>query len=116
MMYGILSMQLKSVRVCDMPFRRSCPHYANLVNTNAVRSVRRGGNLNDGGNAGPCYMNANNAPSNGNWNYGGAHHLTSQSAYAVWRSLHSHLSPNYLYRISLSGVVKATEIRPTGTA
>ena len=49
------------------------PHYANLVNTNAVRSVRRGGNLNNGTNAGPCYMNANNAPSNANWNYGGAH-------------------------------------------
>ena len=43
---------------------------ANLVNTNVVRSVRRGGNLNNGVNAGLRYVNANNAPSNGNWNYG----------------------------------------------
>ena len=45
--------------------------YANLVNTPVVRSVRRGGNLNNGGNAGLRYVNANNAPSNGSWNYGG---------------------------------------------
>jgi hypothetical protein len=44
---------------------------ANLVNTPVVRSVRRGGNLNNGGNAGLRYVNANNAPSNGSWNYGG---------------------------------------------
>ena len=43
---------------------------ANLVNSNAVRAVRRRGNLNNGANYGPRYVNANNAPSNGNWNYG----------------------------------------------
>ena len=43
---------------------------ANLVNSNAVRAVRRRGNVNNGRNAGPRYVNANNAPSNANWNYG----------------------------------------------
>lgn len=47
---------------------------ANLVNTNVVRAVRRGGHLNNGVNAGFRYVNANNAPSNGNWNYGGGLH------------------------------------------
>jgi hypothetical protein len=46
--------------------------YANLVNSSLVRSVRRRGNTNNGSNAGPCYVNANNAPGNSNWNYGGA--------------------------------------------
>lgn len=45
---------------------------ANLVNSNAVRSVRRRGNVNNGANYGPRYVNANNAPSNANWNYGAA--------------------------------------------
>ena len=44
---------------------------ANLVNSHEVRAVRRRGNLNNGANNGPRYFNANNAPSNGNWNYGG---------------------------------------------
>ena len=48
---------------------------ANLVNSNVVRAVRRGGNVNNGANAGPCYFNANNAPSNSNWNYGAALNL-----------------------------------------
>lgn len=43
---------------------------ANLVNSNVVRAVRRRGNLNNGANYGPRYVNANNAPSNANWNYG----------------------------------------------
>ncbi len=56
---------------------------ANLVNTNAVRAVRRGGNVNNGASAGPCYVGASNAPSNGNWNYGGGLLLTqSRDAYA----------------------------------
>ena len=46
-----------------------CSH-ANLVNSNAVRAVRRRGNVNNGRNYGPRYVNANNAPSNANWNYG----------------------------------------------
>lgn len=50
---------------------RLLPVLANLVNSNVVRAVRRGGNVNNGANAGPRYVNANNAPSNGNWNYGG---------------------------------------------
>ena len=45
-------------------------HYANLVNSNVVRAVRRRGNLNNGANYGPRYVEANNATSNGNWNYG----------------------------------------------
>lgn len=45
---------------------------AYLVNSNAVRAVRRRGNLNNGANYGPRYVNANNAPSNANWNYGAA--------------------------------------------
>lgn len=44
---------------------------ANLVSGNAVRSVRRRGNLNNGANGGARYVNANNAPSNANANYGG---------------------------------------------
>lgn len=32
-----------------------------------------GGNLNSGANAGLFYVNANNAPSNANWNYGASH-------------------------------------------
>ncbi len=47
-----------------------CPLHAYLVHSHAVRAVRRGGNLNNGANYGPCYFNANNAPSNSNWNYG----------------------------------------------
>ena len=45
--------------------------HANLVNSNSVRAVRRRGNLNNGANYGPRNFNANNAPSNANWNYGG---------------------------------------------
>ncbi len=46
--------------------------YAYLVTSYAVRAVRRRGNVNNGANYGPRYVNANNAPSNGNWNYGAA--------------------------------------------
>ena len=42
------------------------------MNSNAVRAVRRRGNVHNGANYGPRYVNANNAPSNGNWNYGAA--------------------------------------------
>ena len=52
---------------------------ANLVNSNVVRAVRRRGNLNDGRNYGPRYVNANNAPSNANWNYGSGHYSIFQS-------------------------------------
>lgn len=34
-------------------------------------SVRLGGNLNNGTNAGVLYFNANNSVSNANWSYGG---------------------------------------------
>ena len=54
--------------------------HANLVNSNVVRAVRRRGNVNDGRNYGPRYVNANNAPSNANWNYGSGHYpVSSQS-------------------------------------
>ena len=35
-----------------------------------TRVVNRGGNLNNGGNAGPFYVNVNNAFSNAGWNCG----------------------------------------------
>lgn len=54
-----------------MHIREGLPAFhANLVNSNVVRAVRRRGNVNNGANYGPRYVNANNAPSNGNWNYG----------------------------------------------
>ena len=58
---------------------------ANLVNSNEVRAVRRGGNVNNGANAGPCYFNANNAVSNANWNYGAALSLTQHPAWPLMR-------------------------------
>ena len=45
--------------------------WATLVHTPEVRAVRRRGFVTLGTNAGPRYFNANNAPSNSNWNYGG---------------------------------------------
>ena len=45
--------------------------YAYLVSGNAVRVVRFGGNWNNGANDGFSNANANNAPGNGNANYGG---------------------------------------------
>ena len=44
---------------------------AYLVNSNSVRLARFGGNWYNGPNAGFSNVNANNAPSNGNANYGG---------------------------------------------
>lgn len=41
-----------------------------LVNSHVVRSVRFGGNWNNGANDGFSNCNANNAPSNANANYG----------------------------------------------
>ena len=61
----------KAQRDCDVIFLAVWSP-ANLVNSNEVRAVRRGGNVNNGANAGPCYFNANNAVSNANWNYGAA--------------------------------------------
>ena len=56
-----------------------CSIHANLVNSNAVRAVRVGGNLNSGNRAnyGLFYRNANNNPGNRNWNYGSALILSS---------------------------------------
>lgn len=45
--------------------------YAYLVSSYVVRSVRRGGILFSGASAGLRCVNANYAPSNGCWNYGG---------------------------------------------
>ena len=53
---------------------------AYLVNSNAVRAVRVGGNWNNGANDGFSYVNGNNAPSNSNANYGGDLILISASA------------------------------------
>lgn len=52
--------------------------YAYLVSSNAVRAVRRRGNLNNGANGGACYVNGNNAPANANTNFGGGLFLTSR--------------------------------------
>ena len=60
-----------TIRDCSA-FREGLSPPANLVNSNAVRAVRRRGNVNNGANYGPRYVNANNAPSNSNWNYGAA--------------------------------------------
>ena len=60
---------------CDAHSLAALAYYAWLVNTNVVRAVRRRGNVNDGANDGPRYMNANDAVSNGNWNYGGELYL-----------------------------------------
>ena len=46
--------------------------YASLVLSSEVRAVRRGGNVNYGSYAGPCYLNASHAPSNAAWYYGAA--------------------------------------------
>ena len=53
--------------------------HANLVNSNVVRAVRRRGNVANGANAGPRNVNANNATSNANWNYGSGHYSIVQS-------------------------------------
>ena len=43
-----------------------------------LRTVRAGGNLNNGGNVSPLYFNCNNAVENSNFNYGGGYVLSSQ--------------------------------------
>ena len=50
--------------------------YANLVSSYAVRAVRRRGSVSSGANAGPRYVPANYAPSNGLWPYGAALYMT----------------------------------------
>ena len=50
---------------------RDCRCNAYLVNSNAARSARFGGNWNNGANNGPSNVNANNNPSNANANYDG---------------------------------------------
>ena len=50
--------------------------YANLVSSNAVRAVRRRGYVSYGAYAGPRYVNAYYAPSNGSWPYGAALYMT----------------------------------------
>ena len=57
--------------------------HANLVNSNVVRAVRRRGNVNDGRNYGPRYVNANNATSNANWNYGSGNYPISSQANSI---------------------------------
>ena len=50
--------------------------YAYLVNSYAVRAVRRRGTVNSGASYGPRYVYANFAPSSGTWNYGAALYMT----------------------------------------
>lgn len=65
-----------------------CGCTANLVNSNATRSVRFGGNWNNGGNDG-FNFNGNNAPSNANANYGGDLYLsrTQKEMSPVYRDI-----------------------------
>ena len=95
-----------------------CAFAAYLVNSNVVRSVRRGGHLNNGSNDGLRYVNANNAPSNGNWNYGGAQNLTQSSAHPLLRFPAPNPKKSFSsHRTSLFEVPKVgTEIHPTGAA
>ena len=65
--------------VCYTMMQRDCDviflavwHPANLVNSNEVRAVRRGGNVNFGAYVGPCYFNAHSAVSHSYWYYGAA--------------------------------------------
>ena len=79
---------------------------ANLVNSNAVRAVRRRGNVNNGRNYGPRYVNANNAPSNANWNYG--------SGLMILAPVKSNaLCLNYL-RCSSTVPARGSKYHPTG--
>ena len=54
--------------LCDRVFGSRVPDYCNY-NT-GVRALYVGGNYNNGTNAGPFYLNGNNAPSNTNGNLG----------------------------------------------
>ena len=49
-----------------------CCDYASLVSTTEVRAVRRGGYVNNGASAGPCYFYAHYAPSTALWSSGAA--------------------------------------------
>lgn len=44
-----------------------------------LRVPFRGGNVNNGGNAGPFYWNCNNGWSNANWNIGGRPHFLAHN-------------------------------------
>ncbi len=92
------------------------------MNSNVVRSVRLGGNWNNGANYGFSYVNANNAPSNANANYGGDLFIS----YPV-DSGSNNTEPLYLYNtltisslreigVSSSLVLIRTEIILTGIA
>ena len=76
--------------------------HANLVNSNVVRAVRRRGNVNDGRNYGPRYVNANNAPSNANWNYGSGHYPVSSQSPGIFVS--------FLYALLFQGSGNGIEI------
>ena len=93
---------------------------ANLVNSNEVRCVRRGGNVNDGANDGPLYFNANNAPSNANWNYGSALNLFQRPAWPLTRypckAMPMIRNKRMLLCTSFSVVAKVTEMLPAGAA
>ena len=58
-------------RDCDVIFL-AVWHPANLVNSNEVRAVRRGGYVSHGASAGPCFFHAANADSYAYWSYGAA--------------------------------------------
>lgn len=61
--------------------------WAYLASSNVVRSVRRRGNVYSGTNAGLRYFNANNAPSNGAWNYGAGQYPSSGFVQTLMRFL-----------------------------
>lgn len=68
-------------------------------------AVRLGGNLNNGANAGLLYFNANNAPSNANWNYGGEiFPYSSPSGHGALTTLNPLTQTNAMHRAYFSGV------------
>lgn len=75
--------------------------YAYLVYSNVVRSVRFGGNWNNGSYDGFSYFNGNNAPSNGNANYGGDLYHPKQLQIVPIKPRYSHISLNPSFKAGI---------------
>lgn len=75
--------------------------YASLVLSSLVRSVRFGGNWHYGSHAGFSYFNGNNAPSNGNANYGGDLYHPKQLQIAPIKPRYSHISLNPSFKTGI---------------
>ena len=75
--------------------------YALLVASYVVRSVRFGGNWNNGSNDGFSNFNGNNAPSNGNANYGGDLYHPKQLQIVPIKPRYSHISLNPSFKAGI---------------